>query len=100
MSVEVHLRGATVEIWAYFKNWEGDYASPDQGAKVSYLKDPDGTAQVEDTAMTEDDTGKWVYRYDTESDGVVGWWRYRCIGTDGAVSPKYSIKDGSFELKA
>jgi hypothetical protein len=99
MSIEVFIRTATIGIWAYFKDWEGEYHSPDQGVKVT-LTDPTGVKQVDDEAMTEDEEGKFVYYYTPASDAELGWWSYSCTGQDGSdTEAKYTIKEGSFELK-
>lgn len=99
MSVQIFQRGETIAIWAYFKDWAGNYVSPDQGAKVT-LTDPKGTDQVDDLAMSESDTGKFVRYYTAESDDELGWWNFKCTGQDGTgASAKYSVDHGSFELK-
>jgi len=97
--INIFQQGDTVAIWAYFKDWDGNYASPDQGVKVT-LTDPDATDKVDDQAMSESETGKFVYYYTTDSDSVLGWWRYKCTGQDGTgASAKYTVSNGSFELK-
>ena len=95
MSVETYRRGSTVPIWSF--NKVGTTAtSPDQGVKVTLI-DPSGTTQVDDTAMAEDETGDFVYYYTTDSDSVVGEWRYYCTSQDGTLtSAKYLVKGGSF----
>ena len=97
--INVFQRGETVAIWAYFKDWDGNYVSPDQGVKVT-LTDPEATVKVDDQAMTESDTGKFVYYYNTASDDELTYWNYKCTGQDGTdPSDKYSVTYGSFELK-
>ena len=98
MSVEVFERGSTIPIWSY-NTQGGTETSPDQGVKVT-LTDPDGTVQVDDQAMTEDETGDFVYYYLTDGDSVKGWWNYSCTSQDGTGgSAKYLKRSGSFELK-
>lgn len=95
MSVETYRRGSTVPIWSF--NKVGTTAtSPDQGVKVTLI-DPSGTTKVDDTAMSEDETGDFVYYYTTDSDSAVGEWRYYCTSQDGTLtSAKYLVKGGSF----
>ena len=97
--IQVFQAGETIAIWAYIKDWEGVYRSPDNGVKLT-LVNPSGVTKVDAQAMTPDDTGKFVYYYNSQSDDVKGWWRYSCKGQDGAGgSAKYTISTGSFELK-
>jgi uncharacterized protein YfaS (alpha-2-macroglobulin family) len=99
MSIQIFQQGDTVCMWAYFKDWDGNYTSPDQGVKVT-ATDPDGTDQVDAQTMNESDTGQFVYYYTTDSDDVTGYWSFKCTGQDGTgASAKYSVAYGSFELK-
>jgi uncharacterized protein YfaS (alpha-2-macroglobulin family) len=99
MNINSFQAGETVGIWAFIKDWEGTYTSPDNGVKVT-LTDPEGTVKVNASAMTEDDDGKFVYYYNSEDDDVKGWWRYSCKSQDGTGDEaKYVITEGSFELK-
>lgn len=98
MSVEIFEQGSTVPIWSHNKQ-AGAATSPDQGVKVT-LTDPAGTVKVDDTAMSEDDTGEFVYYYTTDGDSVLGWWNYSCTSQDGTgASAKYLKRSGGFELK-
>lgn len=98
MSVETWIKGSTVPIWS-FNHQNGTEVSPDQGVKVT-LTDPDGTAQVDDQSMTEDEEGDFVYYYTTDSDSVAGLWLYTCTSQDGTgASAKYLVKAGSFWLE-
>ena len=91
--------GETVPIWCETKTWAGAAASPDQGIKVTVV-DPDGTTQVDESAMTESETGVFVYYFTPESSDPLGWWRVRCLGQDGlASSAKYTQGDGGFTLE-
>lgn len=91
--------GETVGIWAFIKDWEGAYKTPDNGAKVT-LTDPEGTVKVPAGAMTESDEGKLVYYYNSASEDIKGWWHYSCKSQDGSgAEVKYVICEGSFELK-
>ena len=99
MSVKVFQRGETIGLWAYIKDWEGVYTSPDNGVKVT-LTDPAGTKKVDAQAMTESTVGKFVYHYTSTITDVVGWWRFRCVGQDGTGSgAKYTVVDGTFNLE-
>jgi uncharacterized protein YfaS (alpha-2-macroglobulin family) len=99
MSVNVFQAGETVGIWCFIKDWEGVYTTPDNGVKV-ILTDPEGTVQVNNLPMTEDDDGKLVYYYNSQDDDVKGYWHYSCKSQDGTgAEVKYVITEGSFELK-
>lgn len=91
--------GETVGIWCYIKDWEGTYTSPDNGVKVT-LTDPDGTVKADAAAMTESETGKFVYYYNSQADDVKDkWWHYECKSQDGSGgTAKYVITRGSFKL--
>jgi len=97
MSVETYRRGSTIPIWSFNKG--GSTAtSPDQGVKVTLI-DPEGTTQVDDQSMSEDETGDFVYYYTTDSDSEEGEWRYYCTSQDGTGDDaKYLVKGGSFKL--
>ena len=98
MSVEVFERGSTVPIWSHNKK-TSTATSPDQGVKAT-VTDPDGTVKVDDQAMSEDDTGEFVYYHTPPSDAVKGHWNFSCTSQDGTgASAKYLKRSGSFELK-
>jgi len=100
MSVEVYRRGATIGLWAHFKTWAGVAYSPDQGVKVT-LYNPSQVKKVDDLPMAEDETGNFVYWYNSATDDELGtnWW-YEAVGQDGTGDNiKYTRKTGSFELK-
>ncbi len=91
-------RGETAAIWAYIKDTDGNYASPANGVTIT-LTDPDGTDQVDAQAMTESDTGKYVYYYNIASDDTLGWWKAAITTQDGTgASAKYVIEKEGFEL--
>jgi len=112
-TTEVFQRGETVPLWAETKNAAGEYFNPTPaGIKVT-LKKPDGTIakdaagdDIEDTAMVQTSTGKFVYYYDSSAKGdpavdePLGWWHYSCKAVDGAgAEAKTVITHGSFEIK-
>ena len=99
MSVKVFQRGETIGLWAYIKDWEGAYISPDNGVKVT-LTDPAGAKKVDAQAMTASSIGKFVYYYTSSAADTIGWWRFRCIGQDGTgAEVKYTVADGIFNLE-
>lgn len=98
MSVETFERESTVPMWAHCTK-DGTATSPDQGVTIT-ITDPDGTAIATDAAMTEDDTGEFVYYYTTTSSSVVGEWHYTCLYQDGTGgTAKYLAKSGAFYLR-
>lgn len=110
-STEVFQRGETVPIWSETKNAAGEHFNPSAGIKVT-LKKPDGTiakdadgVDIEDTAMTQTSTGKFVYYFDSSAKGdplvnePLGWWHYSCKAVDGTEDEvKTVITHGSFKL--
>ena len=99
MNVNTFQAGETVGLWAYIKDWEGVYTSPDNGVKIT-LTNPLGTVKVNAQAMTADEVGKFVYYYNSAADDVKGSWYYFCKSQDGTGDgAKYVISHGSFELQ-
>lgn len=101
MTVKTYQRGETISIWAENRTWAGVLTSPDTGVKIT-LTDPDGVlandgTDIEDRAMAESETGKYVFYYTAASDDPLGWWRARCVAQDGT---KYVVTDGGFRLEA
>jgi hypothetical protein len=98
MSVEFYERESTIPIWSF--NFVGTTAtSPSEGVTIT-ITDADGTAQVTDAAMTEDETGDFVYYYTTTSSSAVGTWYYSCLSQDGTgATAKYLKKSGSFIVR-
>ena len=98
MSVEFYERGSTIPIWS-FNTQDGAATSPSEGVKVT-ITDSAGTEQVTSTAMTEDETGDFVYYYTTTSSSAVGTWYYSCLSQDGTgATAKYLKKSGSFIVR-
>jgi len=96
--MRVFQRGETIGLWAYIKDWEGVYTTPDNGVKIT-ITDPAGTTQVDAQAMTISAAGKFVYHYLSQATDVAGWWRYECKSQDGTGDEaKYTITNGSFHL--
>ena len=97
--MKIFQRPETIGLWAYIKDWEGVYITPDNGVKVT-LTDPAGTVKVNAQAMTESAPGKFVYYYTSESADVAGWWRFYCKSQDGTgPDAKYTITYGGFQLE-
>ena len=97
--MKVFQRPETIGLWAYIKDWEGVYTTPDNGVKIT-LTDPKGTVKVNAQAMTESTAGKLYYYYTSVVDDEPGWWRFRCISQDGTGNEtKYTIVDGVFHLE-
>lgn len=100
MSVQVFQRPETVPIWAEIKNWAGAYADPTHGVTLVHLTNPKGVKKAENQTMTKSETGKYVYYYASQANDELGWWRYQTKSQDGTgATAKYTITDGSFELK-
>lgn len=104
MTIEVYQRGETVPIWCENRTWADVLFNPEEGVKITLYK-PDGTladvsdVDIEDTAMHESSTGKYVYYYHSASDDPVGWWHYSCKAVDGTdPNTKVVITHGSFKL--
>ncbi len=69
MTTQVFDRAETVPLWAENRDWAETLFNPSQGIKVT-LRDPDGVlakeadeSDIEDTAMTNSATGKYVFYY-------------------------------------
>jgi len=98
-------KGETIPIWAETRIWAtGAYSSPDQGIKIT-LTDPDGTlaadasGNIENRAMAESESGKWVFYYTSKAADTVGWWEAKCIAQDGLLTEaKYTVAFGGFTL--
>lgn len=104
MTTQVFQRGEVVPCWAEARNWEDTLINPSQGVKIT-IKKPDGTAALDgetpitDVAMTNPETGKYVYYYKSNDDDPVNWWHYLCKAADGSGSEeKVVITHGSFKL--
>jgi hypothetical protein len=67
MAIEVvteFLSASSVRIWTYiYKNEPNDNSLVDPTAIVISVVDPDGTTQVDETAMTKSTTGIYYYDY-------------------------------------
>lgn len=95
---DVFVRGATVPIHADVKNWSGAYIDPTNGLKTTIYK-PDGTAAEEDKPMTQDESGRYVYYFQTSSDSDEDTWEYEVTAQDGSGDgAKFTIARGSFKL--
>ena len=98
MTTEVFYAERTIAIKVYFQK-DGVYTSPNQGVKIT-IWDPAGTKIIDAVAMTEKETGKYVYYYTPGTSAAVGWWTYSYLGQDGTEdSAKYGKGKGSFEIK-
>jgi len=97
--IQVFLRGATICIEAFFKDWEGQPVSPSEGAKVT-ITDPEETVKVNAQAMTPEATGQFAYYYTPPEDAEKKWWHILVVGQDGTGDgAKYTKKDASFKLR-
>lgn len=86
----------TVPIKALCYDEDDALYSPDQGLLIT-ITDPDETAQIEDTPMTESSTGDFRYEYTLGAAATKGWWRYRITAQDGSGgSAVYVIADEGF----
>lgn len=98
MTTNVFQRPETVPIHAENKNWLGEYTDPSQGVKIDIYHR--GTKVVSGQAMEREDTGKYVYYYNTSDSSPTGWYYYTCTAIDGGgAGAKTVITDGSFKLK-
>jgi len=87
-------QGETVELYAEVKTQAGVLVDPASGVDIT-IDDPSGVEKVSSTAMTNIDTGKYVYYYNIPvAAGSVGWWRAHAKSTD--TGTKYTIKVGGF----
>jgi uncharacterized protein YfaS (alpha-2-macroglobulin family) len=99
MSIDVYSAGATVQIWAHNKTWEGVPLDPSEGAKVT-VTDHNGVVKITNQPMNIDSEGEYVYPYTIPSDGVKGYWHYKVTGQDGlGGGAEIVIKEGSFRVK-
>ena len=97
--MRVFQRGETIGLWAYIKDWEGVYTTPDNGVKVT-LTDPKGTVKVDNLPMTISAVGKLVYYYLSLVTDEIGWWKYWCKSQDGTgAEAKYTITKDGFQLE-
>lgn len=95
----VYQCGETVPVWAEVKNWAGAFVNPSQGVKVT-IYNPSGVKKATDEAMTESETGKYVFNYASQVEDEKGWWRTDGIATDGAgEGEKYTIRIAGFKLE-
>jgi len=103
--IDVFQRGESVPIWVLVRTNAGVYVDPTQGVDVT-LSEPDGTiaqdgdsADIEDTAMTRSEEGKYVYYYNSADDDPTKKWNYKCIAIDGeGDGERKTITHGGFRL--
>ena len=74
-----------------------DEALADATGVTISIVDPDGTVQVNASAMSKTATGVYEYYYDTTSSSVAGEWRIEVISTN---SSRTSYHHGHFTLSA
>lgn len=96
MAMKQYYRGETIEITGTITDKDNAAANPTISTVVR-IKDPVGTRQVEDVAMTNEATGSYYYAYAIAADAALGEWTYEVIATDGAGSD-VSISSGSFKV--
>ena len=74
--MKIYIRGATAKLRGLSYNSKTNAATtPDTSITIT-VKDPTGTAVVDDQNMTNDDTGDHSYGYDIAADAVLGEYEY------------------------
>lgn len=78
--MDLFQRTETVVCSLTIKDSTGTLVDPDTSIKVT-VTDPDGTAVVDDQAMSKDDTGTYHYDYTPDSDADLGPYvvRYKTV---------------------
>ena len=89
------IRKATVRTICYV--YDDDEALVDATSVSISIKDPDGTVQIDGTAMTKASTGTYEYYYTTTTSSIRGAWQIECDILDGSY---HTFAHGSFRLKA
>ena len=105
MEQRVFQRPETVRIEAEITDLAGELYSPT--SVVITIRKPDNTVILNGGTMTEDDTGKYSYDWNTtleEAVGVplnpAGWYKYRVYAVDGiAPGDKRVVVLGGFQLQ-
>jgi len=104
MRTTIFQRGESIPCWAEVKDHAGTYIDPSQGVFIT-ISEPDGTLakdgvdDIDDTAMSKSDTGKYVYYYDSASDDPVKHWNFFCKAIDGeGDDARTTITHGGFKL--
>jgi hypothetical protein len=97
-TTQVFAQGESIPIWCEVTNWEGSHVDPTAGLTIDVYRDT--TKVVDAVAMTQDDTGVYVYYYQSASDEDTGWLRWVCTAVDGSgVNAKTVIDQGGFWLR-
>ena len=92
-------RPETIPVWVEVKTWAGALVNPNEGVKV-VITSPDGIVVVTSTAMTNTETGKYVYYYASQLTDPVGWWKAVATVQDGTgAGAKYNVLVGGFQLQ-
>ena len=93
-------RGENVPIWAEVKLVStGALHDPDQGILLT-VTDKDDTAVVDAQAMTKSVTGIYYYKWVSESDSVLGWYKCTATAQDGTGADAWiTIEHGGFRLQ-
>lgn len=96
-------RGETVPIWAEVKlaSTGALYDPTHDPAVVLWLYDEDGTTVLDEVTMEKDDTGMYVYYWNSPVDAALGKYRPKSKAQDGSGdSAKITIENYSFVLHA
>jgi len=95
MNVSVFYCGQTIVLTAAIADADGAF-DPDGGVVVSVLA-PDGTAVVDQAAMTKTAVGAYTYDYHSAADAAHGLYEWRVKAVDGT---RTTITGATFKLVA
>ena len=90
-----YIRKDTVRVLCYV--YDDDEALADATSVDISIKDPKGTVQVDETAMTKTATGVYEYYYTTDTDNVEGDYQVECDVTDTSY---HTYAHGHFKMVA
>jgi len=91
-------RGESVPIWAEAKDADGALFDPDQGILLT-VTDKNDTVVVDAQTMTKSVTGVYYYKWTSESDSVIGWYKCTATAQDGTGANAWiTIEHGGFRL--
>lgn len=92
--MKVYQQGETAVLTCDLTNAAGTATSPDTSMTI-VINDPTGAEQQAATAMTQDGTGDYSYKYRIASGAALGVWTYECVSTNAGET---TIKGGQFEV--
>ena len=91
-------RGETVPIWATVK-LDGVLTDPSEGVLLTVTSPTTSTKVVDAQAMTKSVTGVYYYKWASESDSVIGWYKCTATAQDGTGANAWiTIEHGGFRL--